>query len=160
MQTWFRPYRCSGHLGLLQELCVEDQLRGIYIHGRSDWNQRWKRQMLVSLQSRLSMEGTNINDHSNRYRDTQGTLYYNGSSSNGLPVYAAAYMIQSSPSMICPYYNGTASYRSSTGLAYYIVCGGQYTNGIDINSVNTPSAHPIFRCLELNADLPQVSPHV
>ena len=41
-------------------------------------------------------------------------------------------MIQSSPSMICPYFNDTISYRSSTGLAYYVVCGGQYNNGIDI----------------------------
>lgn len=75
---------------------------------------------------------TNTLGYSHRYKDTQGTLFYNSASLNGQPVYAAAYMIQSSPSMLCPYYNDTISYRSSTGLAYYVVCGGQYSNGIDV----------------------------
>ena len=71
-------------------------------------------------------------NQSHRYKDTQGTLFYNPAQLNGQAVYAAAYMIQSSPSMICPYYNDTTSYRSSTGLEYYVVCGGQYSNGMDI----------------------------
>lgn len=75
---------------------------------------------------------TNTATHSHRYKDNQGTLFYNPATLNTQPVYAAAYMIQSSPSMICPYFNDTISYRSSTGLAYYVVCGGQYNNGIDI----------------------------
>ena len=79
------------------------------------------------------IKNVNIADHSHRYKDTQGSFYSNaGATLNGQPVYAAAYMIQSSPSMICPYFNDTISYRSSTGLAYYVVCGGQYNNGIDI----------------------------
>jgi hypothetical protein len=88
------------------------------------------------------MERTDMDRHSERYRDSQGSLYYNGSTANAQSVYAAAYMIQGSPSLICPYYNNTSLYKSSNTLAYYIVCGGQYSNGMDIDapaSTNTPS---------------------
>jgi len=87
------------------------------------------------------LQNTNIVMRSHRDKDTQGTLFYNSAQLNSQPVYAAAYMVQSSPSMICPYFNDTASYRSSTGLGYYIVCGGQYNNGVDIvvNGLTTPS---------------------
>jgi hypothetical protein len=88
------------------------------------------------------MERTDVDHDSHRYRDLQGTLAYSGGSLNSQVIYAAAYMIQSSPSLICPYYNNTGSYKSSNSLAYYIVCGGQYSNGMDIDapaSTNTPS---------------------
>jgi len=78
------------------------------------------------------LKNTNIANHSHRYKDNQGTLFYNPATLNTQPVYAAAYMIQSSPSVICPYFNDTISYRSSTGLAYYVICGGQFNNGIDV----------------------------
>jgi hypothetical protein len=90
---------------------------------------------------------TDLVNRSHRYKDTQGTLFANAATLNSQPVYAAAYMIQSSPSMICPYYNNTISYRSSTGLAYYVVCGGQYSNGIDIaGGGSTTSKLPELMC--------------
>jgi hypothetical protein len=93
---------------------------------------------------------TDLDRHSERYRDSQGSLYYNSAQVSGQAVYAAAYMIQSSPSLICPYYNNTASYKSSNTLGYYIVCGGQYSNGMDIDapaSTNTPSKALISWCM-------------
>lgn len=98
-------------------------------------------------------------NHSHRYKDTQGTLFANTGTLNSQPVYAAAYMIQSSPSMICPYYNNTISYKSSTGLAYYVVCGGQYSNGIDIAGGGSTTSklpelmrHQSFSSLDEGAD--------
>jgi hypothetical protein len=86
------------------------------------------------------MQSTNVVIHSHRYKDFQGNLYYNGSTASGnTPIYAAAYMVQSSPSMICPYYNDTAAYRSSTGLGYYIACGALYYTGTDISTTQTTS---------------------
>jgi hypothetical protein len=50
-------------------------------------------------------------------------------------VYAAAYMIQSSPSMICPYYD-RASLTGSASNVYQIVCGYYYT-GAGYGSIST-----------------------
>lgn len=97
-------------------------------------------QVLVSFSlAHATRERLTLRVPSNRYKDTQGSLFYNPNQLNGQVVYAAAYMVQSSPSMICPYYNATAGYRSSTGLAYFVVCGGQYLNGVDMGSA-TPNS--------------------
>jgi hypothetical protein len=140
-ESKLRRHQFSRYLGLLQELCDKSWLRGIHVHRYPKCRrQQWCRQVLVSL-----CERTDQDHHSNRYKDQQGSLFYNGGNQvNTQPVYAAAYMIQSSPSVICPYYNGTGSYKSSTGLAYNVVCGGAYDNGIDINSASATSETPKF----------------
>jgi hypothetical protein len=108
----------------------------------------------------LGLQSTDIVNHSHRYKDFQGSLYYNGSTVGGLQVYGAAYMVQSSPSMICPYFNDTAAYRSGTGLGYYIACGALYYTGTDISTTRTTSKSPellgccnldIFRSLLISA---------
>jgi hypothetical protein len=82
---------------------------------------------------------------SHHFRDTQGSLYYNGSTAGGLSVYAAAYIIQPSPNLPCNYYNNTANYVSASGQAYSVICGVEFTGGADITSSgNTPSKEPIL----------------
>lgn len=127
---------------MLQRLCFENQLRCFYVHRHTECGceQRFWPVLVSEVPWSLSMRKTNVANHSHRYRDNQGTLFYNPATLNGQAVYAAAYMIQSSPSMICPYFNDTISYRSSTGLAYYVVCGGQYNNGIDISGGGSTSS--------------------
>lgn len=73
---------------------------------------------------------------SNHYKDTQGNLYPNSSNivanTYNNPIYASAYVIQFSPSMVCPYYNNTNSYTSSAGTAYAILCGNEFNNLADM----------------------------
>ncbi|KAM0717693.1 hypothetical protein Q7P37_007545 [Cladosporium fusiforme] len=82
------------------------------------------------------------------YRDFQGSLYFNGSTSlDGQKVYASAYMFQSSPSMVCPYFNNTAMYTTSSGQAWFVICGGEYTPGGAISTTAVPTfAACIAKC--------------
>ena len=47
------------------------------------------------------------------------------------PVYAAAYMIQYSPILLCPSQDGNTNYTSAGGRQYTVICGGYYDGGID-----------------------------
>jgi hypothetical protein len=81
---------------------------------------------------------------SHHYRDTQGSLYYNGSTSNGQSVYASAYIIQPSPNIPCMYYSNTSNYVSASGQTYSIICGAEFTGGTDLTSSGgVPSKRPI-----------------
>jgi hypothetical protein len=65
-------------------------------------------------------------------------------------VYAAAYIIQPSPNLPCNYYNSTANYVSAAGQSYSVICGAEFTGGVDISSSgNTPSKELIY--LKVNA---------
>jgi len=141
-------YQQSRHLRLFQRLCLKDQLRSFHFCRHSDFRNRRYWQVLVSAvaYSARSRAPTYIANYSHRYKDTQGTLYYNGSTApnSGPQIYAAAYMVQSSPSMLCPYYNDSASYRSSTGLGYYVACGASYFTGTDIAQTRTTSKSSVL----------------
>jgi hypothetical protein len=55
------------------------------------------------------------------------------------PIYAAAYIIQYSPSLLCPSQDGNTNYTSASGRSYTIVCAGYYDGGVDTGSAAAPS---------------------
>jgi hypothetical protein len=67
-------------------------------------------------------------------------LYYNNSMTfDSAPVYAAAYMIQYSPILLCPAQDGNTNYTSAGGRQYTVICGGYYDGGIDSGNAATSS---------------------
>lgn len=74
-----------------------------------------------------------------RLNGQQGTRYYNNTCyasdqttctplvNTANNVYAAAYLLQSSPTLLCPYYNGQY-YTDPSGVTYYIMCGYSVAN--------------------------------
>ena len=58
------------------------------------------------------------------YNGTQGTYAYAGSGATlgSEAVYAAAYMVQPNPALVCPYYH-QQYYTDGNGNTYYVVCG-------------------------------------
>ncbi|KAK6442105.1 hypothetical protein LTR95_001659 [Oleoguttula sp. CCFEE 5521] len=72
------------------------------------------------------------------YKDTQGSLYYNGSTGTTFTsqVYAAVYVVQFSPNALCPRLNGTM-YTTAAGQQMWMLCGYEVTAG---NFNPTPAA--------------------
>lgn len=73
--------------------------------------------MLVrQCSSRLQGAANSINSH--RFQGTQGNLTYNTVTVQ----YAAAYLLQASPTQLCPYYNNTI-YSDPSGNQWQVYCG-------------------------------------
>jgi hypothetical protein len=84
---------------------------------------------------------------SHRYKDAQGTLYLNNSVTyDYAPVYAAAYIIQYSPILLCPSQDGNTNYTSAAGRSYTIVCAGYYDGGVDTGFT---AASTLLNCILL-----------
>ena len=84
---------------------------------------------------------------SHRYKDAQGTLYINNSVTyDYAPVYAAAYIIQYSPILLCPSQDGNTNYTSAAGRSYTIVCAGYYDGGVDTGFT---AASTLLNCILL-----------
>lgn len=89
--------------------------------------------MLVGVSILLHLLDSSDLINSHRYQGTQGSLFYNTATVQ----YAAAYLLQSSPTQLCPYYNNTA-YTDPVGNVWQIFCGFNVADGPAV--VSTTSA--------------------
>lgn len=81
-----------------------------------------------TLESRVTVADIQC---SNFYDGQQGDLTYSaGTTLATYPIYGSGYLLQASPNLLCPYYNGTY-YFDANNVPYLIYCGFTASGGTD-----------------------------